>query len=625
MIGIFDQFNEGEVLEVVSHYGFSLNSPVHPPTVPRFKTLNELTARMSQVVTDFTGIPTNITAVYVPTTDYSPGSFMFGIEIQKSYQYGVSFSTSATLGDISKLSVKDSYLLIEGSFLISNEFGVILGSADDAGLKIVGTIDESNCTSSDQNVDFDIILGDKSPITHNIRILSCEEGVGARVDSVRRSVNELIGVEDVTVSLVGSSSLVLAFNPHWSKVEVYVPEENIYGLKNNTQKKSKWSFANGATAIELGLGVSGAAVLSAELLDSFEVAADIDASIRGDLQFNSGISGQLVPMDVWFSNIRSIFDPSDDFHDPDFASCIVSLDGDFGASVEVTRPEFLGSLTKTSVDGYFTRPFQLDLLDPTAVRSKKPDITLDIDIPNFGEIKNLSFGGIVKILQKALDFLVGDRDAGHSVESCSGGLLGKEIFGVNVFTYKIPILGFSVCDFAGFLQILVDAIDQLVNDCTECEDPDAPTSTFSVLETKLNLLLQDTVGGTPSVEFLPTSDEIRSSLEIDISLQWSFLEASQLKIDLASILEGMEIDDDLKDFIKGIVAFSGEGGIEIAGSIKFTLGIGLEYLKATETAIPYVKGVTGVSLDFSVDGTLCMLIQIIILIFHFHLRLQLFC
>ena len=122
---------------------------------------------------------------------------------------------------------------------------------------------------------------------------------------------------------------------------------------------------------------------------------------------------------------------------------------------------------------------------------------MDIDFPNFGDIKNLSFGDIIKFMNLVLEFLIGDRDAGDSVETCSGGLLGKSIFGVNVFTYKIPIVGFSVCEFAGFLQILVDAIDQLVNDCIECEDPNAPSSSFTLLESKLNLLLQDTVGGTP--------------------------------------------------------------------------------------------------------------------------------
>lgn len=45
---------------------------------------------------------------------------------------------------------------------------------------------------------------------------------------------------------------------------------------------------------------------------------------------------------------------------------------------------------------------------------------------------------MVAILADALEWLVGDPDDGHSVESCSGGLLGKEIGGVNVFTYQVP-------------------------------------------------------------------------------------------------------------------------------------------------------------------------------------------
>ena len=156
-----------------------------------------------------------------------------------------------------------------------------------------------------------------------------------------------------------------------------------------------------------------------------------------------------------------------------------------------------------------------------------------------------------------------------------------------------------MCDFAGFLQIVVDAIDQLVNDCSECEDPDAPKSTFTLLETKLRTLLQDTVGGTPSVDFVPSSDEIRSSLELDLTMQWTFQEATQLNIDLASILEGMDLDEDLLNIVKGIIAVEGQGRIEVSGSLSFTLGIGLEYEKATETIIPYFKGITGITVTFS--------------------------
>jgi hypothetical protein len=150
-----------------------------------------------------------------------------------------------------------------------------------------------------------------------------------------------------------------------------------------------------------------------------------------------------------------------------------------------------------------------------------------------------------------------------------------------VFTYKIPIVGISglcffnvpkneshnfhcvhsfsillcflfvqACEFAGYLQVFVNAVDQIVNDCTQCKDSNGPKSSFSVLEAKLSALLQDGVGGTPSVSLTPSSDEFRSSLEVDVTLSWTFTEASQLKIDLAAILEGLDLDEDIKLFAK---------------------------------------------------------------------------
>ena len=430
---MFNHLIPDEIPETVEHYGFSINSPVYPGVVPRFKTLIELTGNMSQVVTDFTGIPTNITAVYNQATDYSSGSFMFGIEMQKTYEYEVSFSSSVSLGDFTTLTVEDSSLVIDGSFTIANEFGVILGSEESDNLKILGEVNETNCTDLDQNVDFDIILYKENnpPIAHNISIIGCEEGVAARIETVKSSVNAVVGEEEVTVSLVGSSSLVLAFNPYWSKVELFVPKRNIYGLKNETTKKTKWHFANGATTLGLGLHVAGEAAVSANVRDAIEVVAVIDASIGGDLEFNSGISGQLVPMNIWFSNLKSMFDPSDEFYDPDFATCRFSLDGAFDAKVEITKPFDIG-IPLLHAEGYFASPFILDILDRSAVQSDRPDVILEIDFPLIGKIKNLSFGEIVKLLQKALIFLVGDRNSGDSVESCSGGLLGKEIFGLNV-------------------------------------------------------------------------------------------------------------------------------------------------------------------------------------------------
>ena len=552
LIAIFNELVEGDgPIDTVDHFGFSINSPVYPPAIPRFKTMKELTAAMSQVITDFTHIDTTITAVYNPATDVSYGSFMFGVDFQKGFEYGVSFNASLSLGDFASVSVEESHLIVGGSFLLSNEFGVILGPDNVEGLKAISEVVEDNCTSADQNLDFDIVLyhDADAPIAHNISITSCSEGIAARVETVQSSIHAVMNESDVTVSLVGASSLVIAFDPYWSKTEMFVPEVNIYGLTNGTFKKGGYHFANGATALHVDLGLSGGATVSATVLDSIEVAAGIDAFIAGSLEFNAGTRGKLIQIDDWFSNIKSMWNTSDEFHEPDFATASLSVDGSFEASVEVREPFALD--LPVSFGGSFASPFELNLLNLTAAGIRRPDIKFDIDLPNIGDIKNLSFGEVIKLLKQALEFLVGDPEEGNTVESCSGGLLGKEIFGKNIFTYKIPVLGFSACDFAGFLQVVVDAINQMVNDCSECDDPDAPKSSFNVLGTKLSALLQDAVGGTPSVVFTPTSDSIRSSLDVDLILQWSFMEAIQLNVDLAGLLDGLDIDEDFKKFAKG--------------------------------------------------------------------------
>ena len=57
-------------------------------------------------------------------------------------------------------------------------------------------------------------------------------------------------------------------------------------------------------------------------------------------------------------------------------------------------------------------------------------------------------------------------------------------------------------------------------------------------------------------------------------------------------------------FAKGMVAFEGEGGIDVDGKISLSLGIGLEYIKKSKTFNPYIKGITGVSLEFGANANL---------------------
>lgn len=110
------------------------------------------------------------------------------------------------------------------------------------------------------------------------------------------------------------------------------------------------------------------------------------------------------------------------------------------------------------------------------------------------------------------------------------------------------------------------------------------------------------MGGQPNVKLLTSSSGIRSELELEISLFWSFQEARDLQIDLDAIFDGLALDEDMQKFVKGILSFEGTAVTDIGGSLAFKLGIGIEYVKSTRKILPYIKGITGLELGFSADA-----------------------
>ena len=103
----------------------------------------------------------------------------------------------------------------------------------------------------------------------------------------------------------------------------------------------------------------------------------------------------------------------------------------------------------------------------------------------------------------------------------------------------------------------------------------------------------DGVGGSPTVSLVAESTDEVSALELEVTLLWSFAEARDLQIDLDAIFEGLELDDDIATFAKGVIAFDGAATTAIEGSLAFTLGIGLQYVKESGDIRPYIKGTTG--------------------------------
>ena len=104
---------------------------------------------------------------------------------------------------------------------------------------------------------------------------------------------------------------------------------------------------------------------------------------------------------------------------------------------------------------------------------------------------------------------------------------------------------------------------------------------------------KDGLGGKPYVDINTSSDSERSSLELDIKLEWSIQEFFALGIDLKEIFDGLDTSGDVGQFIKGLVTFEGGALVAIDAKISFTLGVGLEYSQSRQTKIvPYIKGNT---------------------------------
>ena len=104
----------------------------------------------------------------------------------------------------------------------------------------------------------------------------------------------------------------------------------------------------------------------------------------------------------WISSLKNLKTKND----TNFIRAGFTLDGSFEIEGEVTEPF---SVSLPSTKGSLDEPFVLDLIEMVHLREEnadlpKPSISLDLDIPDIGDLRNLSFGDIVRILKTALEF-----------------------------------------------------------------------------------------------------------------------------------------------------------------------------------------------------------------------------
>ena len=647
LLGIFEVLSD-VALKVTEVDGLpAINNPVVPPIVPRFKTLQDLLDRISNLsenlVSEATGLDLTVDAKYQARTGLLAASLLFDIAVSKEAEFpDIVLQGDLSLGDLASVTLDDSSILnVEAGFSFSTQVGILFEGNQNEAIDLVGTLCDGNTTGCDLP-SFKFLL--EWPDEDSVMVATNEVKVEAGENSADKAVLELQAALDSTnkfaegeakVEIVGTSTIVMKFvgedfsamslfvekvcelenedlaqglpeiilgefkcPPNYKTKDPAVPP-NLYGFTDDIVTKRGFQFVVGSTSVNAAFGITGNAGVSANVGDVIEIGATIGAFLNGDLSFTANENGDVIPINEWIMKVKM---PR---QNPTFLAAQLLVDGCFDIGVETKEP-FAVQVPGTFEGGFGSSPndefpFVLDLLGN--ITEQRPEVYLDIDLPDIGDIRNLSFGDVVRLLKQALEFLVGDPEEGNSVESCSGGLLGKELFGVNIFAYKIPVVGVSACQTAGFLQVVVDAVDSLVNECNcdgEGEDGESST-TFSALATKLESLLEDDLSSESTVSLVNLDSGI---LELDIGLSWPFQEAQSLQIDFGDILDGLDLDEDMKKFAKGLLAFEGEAITEIAAEISFNLGLGLELQKGSVVPRPYVKGTTGVSVKFAATNEL---------------------
>jgi hypothetical protein len=299
------------------------------------------------------------------------------------------------------------YVYVYSFFIeIFSHFHSFACSADDSeSLKIVGTLADS-CPSTPQTpisssnpFEFDIgwVFGTGDVTTETITVGACSidkiNGVDGRVKNVRDALEADLGTELYNsvikeVGLVGTSSLFIAFDPEVSKIELTQNNTvNPFGLRNSIQKKRAFQFATGLTEVSAELALGGSADIAAKV-GPIEAEASIDAGITGTLVLSAGSKGVLLPVNEWLSKMKNITLPEN----AGFGTAKVTLDGSFDVIASALGFE-------VSTTGRLAKPFVLDLMNRTAISTQKPQVILDIDLPNIGDLRNLSFKDVIKLLQ----------------------------------------------------------------------------------------------------------------------------------------------------------------------------------------------------------------------------------
>ena len=473
-------------------FNFPLNQPVTPGLVPRFRNFKDLSNRIQMVIeseaTFFSDV--SVDFAYLPELPDRPPRFEVDMGFTLAVDKSASLEASAGLGDLVDIKIENTAVDISGSASFQTNFGVILGPDSKEQLVLIGNSCQGdgfdNCTTS-TNKPYKVELfinGNENPVELDLT----GDGSSYPFELLEAALAAKPEIGVVNVTKVGKSLLVLRFDGNVSEYNLQVPKkcfteegdevivgapffrcgkkettevvENDYGFSDAVLTKKRFQLALGPISLTGNVNASGEATIAANVGGVFEVGATLEADIGGTVDLTIG-ENRFLPVVDWLVAITKIFsnESAEGFID-DFLSANATFTGSFEGTVAATEPFNFGEIT---AKGSFAKPFEIDFLDVNASKNR-PEIDFavscllvlyllrgcvrifrflttyavaQVDLPQIGNLRNLTFKDVIELLQMAIEFLIGDED-GDSVETCSGGLLGLEVLGKPIFVYRLP-------------------------------------------------------------------------------------------------------------------------------------------------------------------------------------------
>jgi len=611
----------GNATKVTNYFGFEVNGASTPSFVPRFTNWEGLTALVEKSIQESLQVEgLTVKLNYVPSVSTIPARVELDLGFKYIIKKAATVDTSIEIGDLADISVDDGKLSVGAGVTLGTSLAVLFApnQVDNLVVTMQTPCTGFSCSSLAQlgyKLEYQFVGSETTETKYGtLSAGSGKPSTALKNDSTLRTV--LSSVEEM-----GNNILVLKFLQKIQKVKISpkgrvclkkgttdeiaygeydCPDgysfreiiKNNYGLKDVSKKKIPFQIAVGETTVGATLDVDGAVSIVSNIGGVIEATAEVNAAFNGmlDLKVNPKDRGY-VGFTEWLADISAI---KAETGQTGFFQAVAKFQGSVTGSATAAAP-FDG--LKASFRGDMAT-YNVDFLAANALVNK-PKFNVEVHLPTIGNIKDMSFEDIVGLMEKSLEFLVGDEeDKAEALKSCSGGLLGKEIAGEKIFLYPIPVIGLSACQSAGHLETFVTTVKNLVE-----ESKNGANSTFSALDNKLTTLLTDAVGGEPTVTITPSDSAQASNLDIDIILEYSYERSDDLYIDLEQILQSYSSSqansDIVSAFANGFTPPEGTASMDLEGGLTFTLSIGLEYDKTFKTVKPYLRGSTGLEVTFS--------------------------